>query len=97
MWRRQLLDPHGENPLKAMQVTGEVKRVRTPRMGFVLEMLDSSPPTKLLMPKPSAPRLNLRHRYLVVEVRTDFKLVLPRAEARCSPWPYRSCVVAVCG
>jgi len=33
----------------------------------------------------------------VVEVRTDFKLVLPRAEARCSPWPYRSCVVAVCG
>ena len=71
MWRRQLLDPHGENPLKAMQVTGEVKRVRTPRMGFVLEMLDSSPPTKLLMPKPSAPRLNLRHRYLVVEVRTD--------------------------
>ena len=31
----------------------------------------------------------------VVEVRTDFKLVLPRAEVRCSPWPYYSCVVAV--
>ena len=33
----------------------------------------------------------------VVEVRTDFKLVVPRAEVRCSPWPYCSCVVAVCG
>ena len=27
-----------------------------------------------------------------VEVRTDFKLVVPRAEVRCSPWPYWGCV-----
>ena len=26
-----------------------------------------------------------------VEVRTDFKLVVPRAEVRCSPWPYCGC------
>ena len=71
MWRRQLLDPHGESPLRAMEVTGTTKRVRTPRMGFVLEMLEDSPPAKLLMPKSSLPRLNLRHRYLLIEVRTD--------------------------
>ena len=71
MWRQELFNPHGSSPLGAWDVVGTTKRKSTPRMGFVLEMLQGSPPCRLSLPKKAAPRLNLRHRLLILEVHTD--------------------------
>ena len=71
MWRRELLKPVGANPLSEFDVIGTTQRTPTPTHGFVIKMVEGSPPTRITLPKKAAPTLNLRHRYLILEVRTD--------------------------
>ena len=67
---RDIFLPHGANPLAACGTVGELKRVPDKQNGFVLEFVEDSPPARLTIPRPGAEPLNLRHRYVVVEVFT---------------------------
>ena len=71
MWRRELLSPVGANPLSNFDVLGTTQRIPTPAHGFCVQMVEGSPPTRIMIPKKGAPTLNLRHRYLILELRTD--------------------------
>lgn len=71
MWRRELLTPVGANPLSSFDVVGTTQRIPTPQHGFVVKMAEGSPPTRITLPKKGQPPLGLRHRYLIVECRTD--------------------------
>ena len=70
MWRRELLPPFGANPLRNFDVAGTTQRVPTPAHGYCIKMAEGSPPSRISIPKKGQPALNLRHRYLLIEVRT---------------------------
>ena len=66
-----LLRPSGASPLARWDVVGKTRRVPTKTHGFVMQMLDASPPTRITLPKRGAAPLSLNHRYIVMEVHTD--------------------------
>ena len=66
-----LLRPSGASPLAQWDVVGTTRRVPTKTHGFVMQMLDASPPTRITLPKRGAAPLSLNHRYIVMEVHTD--------------------------
>ena len=71
MFRREIFSPHGASPLAACDVVGTTRRVKDERHSFVLEMKEGSPPTRLTRPKKGGTPLGLRHRFVMVTVRTD--------------------------
>ena len=59
-----MLSPVGANPLSNFDVLGTTQRIPTPAHGFCVQMVEGSPPTRIMIPKKGAPTLNLLHRYL---------------------------------
>ena len=72
-----LLLPTGAKPLARWEVIGTTRRVPTPAHGFVVQMVEGSPPTRITIGgKRPTQFLGLRHRWVVLEVRPWLQSVL---------------------